>query len=126
MLHCLLVSKDPAALAGLASALSTYENVQLYRVASAKWALKKIKSGNVDVVVTAAEVAEGEALPFVEELVKTEPLINCAMVSALPPKDFHEATEGLGVFMQLPPDPGGDDAAKMMQHIDSIGALMGA
>jgi hypothetical protein len=46
------------------------------------------------------------------------------MVSSLSPEDFHEATEGLGVFMQLPVDPGAEEAGKMMQLFESISALL--
>ena len=47
------------------------------------------------------------------------------MVSTLPAEEFHEVTEGLGVFMQLPVNPGAEEAAKMMQLLESINVLMG-
>jgi DNA-binding NtrC family response regulator len=125
MLSILLVGKDPHALAGLATELMQKDGIAVKRVASAKEAWMILGKNRVDVVVTAEQLADGAALPFVVELTRQHPLINCAMVSPLTPEDFHEATEGLGVFMQLSPDPGAEEAAKMVQYLESIDALMG-
>jgi DNA-binding NtrC family response regulator len=124
MLSILLVGKDPHALAYFAAELSKKEGITVRRAASVKEAWRILGNSRVDVVVTDEELADGAALPFVHELTKQQPLINCAMVSTLSPKDFHEATEGLGVFMQLPVDPGAEEAAKLMQLLESIDALM--
>ncbi len=125
MLIILLVGKEPHALAGLTAELMQKDGITVKRAASAEEAWLILGKDKVDVVVTAEELADGAALPFVVELTRQHPLINCAMVSPLSPKDFHEATEGLGVFMQLPPDPGPEEAAKMVQYLESIDALMG-
>jgi len=41
-------------------------------------------------------------------------------VSALPPGEFHEATEGLGIFMQLSPRPGSADADKFRELLSRL------
>lgn len=125
MLSILLVGKDPHALARFATELSQKEGNTVRRAASANEAWRILRNFRVDVVVVDERLADGDALPFVLELTKKYPLINCAMVSTLAPKDFHEATEGLGVFMQLPVDPGAEEAAKLVQLLKSIDALMG-
>jgi DNA-binding response OmpR family regulator len=125
MLSILLVSKEPHALAGLATEFLQKDGITVKRAATAKEAWTILGKTRVDVVVTAEQLADGAALPFVFELIRQYPLINCAMVSPLSPEDFHEATEGLGVFMQLPLDPGALEAAKMVQYLESIDALMG-
>ena len=125
MLSILLVGKEPHALAGLVTELMQKDGIAVKRAASAKEAWMMLGKTRVDVVVTAEQLADGAALPFVVELTRQHPLINCAMVSPLNTKDFHEATEGLGVFMQLPPDPGAEQAAQMVQYLESIDALMG-
>ena len=124
MLNILLVGKDPVHLTDFAAELSRREGIRVSRATSAKEAWGLLGNFRVDVVVTDKELADGSALPFVHELTKQQPLINCAMVSSLAPKDFHEATEGLGVFMQLPVDPGTEEAVKMVQLLESIDALM--
>jgi DNA-binding response OmpR family regulator len=125
MLSILLISKNSDTLADFAAELSRQEGIRVTKVASAKEAWGLLGNCRVDVVVTDQELGDGAALPFVKELVKQQPLINCAMVSTLAPKDFHEETEGLGVFMQLPANPGAEEAKKILQLLQAIGALMG-
>jgi DNA-binding NtrC family response regulator len=125
MLSILLVGKNPEALASLADQLSQREGITVSRASSVKDAWDILGKSKVDVVVTDEKLADGDSLPFVKDLTKRQPLINCAMVSSLSPEDFHEATEGLGVFMQLPVDPGAEEAVKMMELLESISALLG-
>jgi DNA-binding NtrC family response regulator len=124
MLSILLVGKNPEALANLADQLSLREGIAVSRASFGKEAWDILGKSKVDVVVTDEKLADGDALPFIKDLTKQKPLINCAMVSSLSPEDFHEATEGLGVFMQLPVDPGAEEALKMMQLLESINALL--
>jgi DNA-binding response OmpR family regulator len=126
MLSILLVGKNPEALASLADQLSQREGIAVSRASSGKDAWDILGKSKVDVVVTDEKLADGDSLPFVKDLTKQQPLINCAMVSSLSPEDFHEATEGLGVFMQLPVDPGAEEAVKMMELLESISALLTA
>ncbi len=124
MLSLLLVGKDLATLSVFADELSRKEGVRVSKAVSVEEAWGLLGNCRVDVVVIDKELAGGTALSFVKELTKQHPLINCAMVSTLSPKDFHEAAEGLGVFMQLPFNPGAEEVAKMMQILESINALM--
>jgi DNA-binding response OmpR family regulator len=124
MLSILLVGKNPEALANFADQLSQREGIAVSRAISGKVVWDILRKSKVDVVITDEKLADGDSLPFVKDLTKQQPLINCAMVSSLSPEDFHEATEGLGVFMQLPVDPGAEEAMKMMQLLESINALL--
>jgi len=124
MVSILLVGKDPATLAVFADELSRDEGLKVSSVGSGRQAWDFLGVNKVDVVVADEELADGPALPFVHELTKRYPLINCAMVSPLDPKEFHEVTEGLGVFMQLPVSPGGEEAAKMLRLLETIDALL--
>ncbi len=128
MLSILLVGKNSDGLADgladLSAALTQEEGIRVSRAASGEEAWGILGNSPVDVVVMDEQLADGEPLPFVKQVVKQHPLINCAMVSTLAAKDFHEVTEGLGVFMQLPAHPGAEEAAKMLQLLQSIGALM--
>lgn len=125
MVSILLVGKDPASLAVFTDELSRDEGLKVSSVGSGQQAWDFLGGNKVDVVVADEELADGPGLLFVRELTKRQPLINCAMVSPLDPEEFHEVTEGLGVFMQLPVSPGTDEAAKMLQLLESINVLMG-
>ena len=124
MLSILLAGKKPDGLADLSAALKKEEGIRVSKAVSGQEAWGILGNCPVDVVVIDEQLTDGEALPFIKELVKQQPLINCAMVSNLAAKDFHEETEGLGVFMQLPVHPGSEEAKKMLQLLQSIGALM--
>jgi DNA-binding NtrC family response regulator len=124
MLSILLVGKDPITLTVFADELSRKEGARVSRAASGREAWGILGNSRVDVVVVDQKLADGAALSFVHQLTKKYPLVNCAMVSPLAPKDFHEATEGLGIFMQLPVDPGADEAVKMVKLLESINVLM--
>lgn len=125
MVNVLLVAKEPDTLVDFAAELSKRPEIMVSRAASGRQAWMLLKDCRVDVVVTEEELADGAALPFVRELIRQQPLINCAMVSSLVPDEFHEATEGLGIFMQLPVRPGAAEAVKMLQLLESINALIG-
>jgi len=126
MVCIMLVRKDSASLKGLESGLRKRGEIELIHVASKKEALESVAKNSIDVVVTDAELADAEPLSLINELMQKRPLINCAMVNSLSPEDFHEHTEGLGVFMQLPPNPGEREAGKMLEILDSIDALLKA
>ncbi len=126
MVRIMLVSKDSASLKGLESGLGKRNGVELVFVTSKNEALERVEKNTIDVVVTDAELADEEPLALVTEIMQKRPLINCAMVNSLPPEDFHEYTEGLGVFMQLPLSPGEKEAEKMLEILDSIDALLKA
>ncbi len=124
MSKILLVSKGSASLADLADELIKRKEFDVIQVQSGEEALSLVRENRADVVIAAEVLSDGLAVPFVQELMRKHPLINCAMVSSLSPEDFHELTEGLGLFMQLPLHPGAEEAKKMIQFLDSISALM--
>ena len=124
MIKVLLVTGDARGLAQFEAALKDKQRVVVKQVASAAEATEVLESGWASVVVFAAELADGPALPAVKGVMKRFPLVNCAMVSPLPAAEFHEATEGLGLFMQLPVDPGAAEAAEMVALLDKITALL--
>lgn len=125
MLSVLLVGKEPAAWGDFAAELSRNEGIKVSSASSGLQAWDFLGGNKVDVVVADEELADGTGLSFVHELTKRRPLINCAMVSTLEPKKFHEVTEGLGIFIQLPVSPATEEAVKMLQLLKSIDALMG-
>jgi len=125
MFSVLLVGKEPTLLVGLADELTNRNGYNVVQVGSGKEALSLLAKEQVDVVVAAELLSDGPALNFVKDLMKKYPQINCAMANSLPPEEFHEITEGLGVFMQLPVQAGAEEANKIMQFLNSINALMG-
>ena len=59
-------------------------------------------------------------LEFIEKVISKRPMVNCAAVSSLLPADFHEASEGLGILMQLPVRPDQEQAEKLLRQLKNI------
>ncbi len=83
-----------------------------------------IGDGGYAAVVVAAALADGDGLDFVQQCAKKYPLINFALESELEGDAFHEATEGLGLFMQLSADPDKEEAQQMLEILSKINGLM--
>ena len=54
------------------------------------------------------------------QIVLTNALANLAVVSSLSHDDFHEAGEGLGILVQLPPWPGEDEASRLLEAVKQV------
>jgi DNA-binding NarL/FixJ family response regulator len=124
MARILLVGGNPASLTDFAGFLSTRHDITVLRTLSGREALAMVERYKVDTVVVDEKLTDGEGIAFVRTLMKASPLVNCALISSLSLAEFHEATEGLGVFMQLPASPGAEHAEKMLQLVESIEVLM--
>ncbi len=119
MIHVLLVSQEKNALAELADSL-VEKNMRTTWADSGKDALTLISDIHFDLVVTDEQLSDMTGIEFAEKLVITNPMVNCVAVSALSHDDFHEATEGLGLMMQLPPNPGSEDAEALFTNFEKI------
>ena len=125
MLKLLLVSPNEESLSGLASALIEQGDVDLSWAESGEKALDIASYSAIDLVVTDERLGDMTGLAFAGRLLSVNPIINCATVSCLSPKKFHEVSEGLGVMAQLPVQPGKEDAEELLQRLRDLKKLMG-
>lgn len=119
-INIVLISKDLDYFSELSNALADDTQVSVTCFGTAEQVYQAAEKGQVDVLIAAEEVKQSTGLQFIRELVMRHPFINCALVSPLYPQEFHEATEGLGIFMQLPPAPDGGQAPKIREHLAAI------
>jgi CheY-like chemotaxis protein len=91
--------------------------------ASGGEALAAINRQPVDLVLADEDLGDMQGLELIKRLVVVNPLINCALVSSLSPQDYHEASEGLGILMQLPSRPNRTDGQRLLTHLDRIGGI---
>lgn len=89
-------------------------------------AMEYLQERSVDVVIVDEQLAGVSGIEFLQELVQVNPLLNTALVSALSAEEFHEATEGLGVLMQLPLRPDVSHAEELLTRLDKINQMMTA
>ncbi len=125
MLRVILASREMEGLARFAAGLQQDRQTEMTRVDSAAAALDAIGQGQIDLVVVGEELADASPVECVNQLVRRNPMINCAMVSGMDHDAFHQATEGLGILMQLPPSPSGEDARALLAKVEAIGVQLG-
>ncbi|TKB08166.1 hypothetical protein [Desulforhopalus sp. IMCC35007] len=124
MTRILFVTGEPGEFDTFITGLPQGWDTSLGVVNTAAKAFEIVAAEKVDVVVVGKTAGDQTSLDFVKKLMKHHPLVNCAMVSSLSHDDFHEATEGYGLFMQLTEKPDVDQAHKMVEILNSIMGLM--
>ena len=120
MIRLLLVTQAKDSFAGMALALERKDEVRLSWAQSGGKALDMVADTPVDLVVTDEFLGDMTGLELAERMLSVNPMIHCAAVSTLSPKQFHEASEGLGVLAQLPAGPGKEQAEALVQRLIDI------
>jgi len=123
MITILLISNEVDALAGLESGLRQYSEIEILRADSSQDAIDTIAEKEIDLVVVDENLTGVPGTELTKKLVSANPMANYALVSSLSPKDFHEASEGLGVIMQLPVKPGRNQADTLMDCLKKVLSL---
>jgi len=119
MLKILLVSIDKTSMSALKAGFEEHD-VQTGWDESGGDALSMIAQRDFNLVVTDENLGDMTGLEFIKNVVSQNPMVNCAAVSTLLPEDFHEASEGLGILMQLPVRPKPEYAKELLEHLKSI------
>lgn len=120
----LFVAKDFSRFAILVDRLRREQDVRLLPASTGVAGLKQLGGMIMDLVIVDEQLDDMSGIEFVHRLVKINPLVNTAIVGTRSADDFHEATEGLGVLMQLPPHPGEKDGEALLAVIEKITGLL--
>jgi len=99
-------------------------DTELVPAATGAAGLAALKGKQIDVAIVDEQFDDMSGIAFANQAVKVNPLVNTALVSALAADEFHEATEGLGVLMQLPLHPREKDAEALLAVLKKIGVLL--
>ncbi|ADW17288.1 response regulator receiver [Desulfobulbus propionicus DSM 2032] len=118
------VAKNFSRFSILVTRLRREQDVELVPVATGAAGLEQLKNKRLDLVIVDEQLDDMSGVDFVKQLVKVNPLANTAIVGSLPDAEFHEVTEGLGVLMQLPPQPGERDAEALLAVLSKIFGLL--
>jgi CheY-like chemotaxis protein len=119
MQHILLVSRNTTSISALKTGFEENDGQTAWAETGSQ-ALSKLSERNYDLVVTDENLGDMTGLEFIKALIAQNPIVNCAVVSSLLPEDFHEASEGLGILMQLPVTPGHEYAEGLLEHLKKI------
>lgn len=120
----LFVAKDFSRFSVLVSRLRREQDVELVPATTGASGLEQLKDKRLDLVIVDEQLDDMSGIEFVKQLVRFNPLANTAIVGSLADEDFHEATEGLGVLMQLPAHPGEKDGEALLAVLAKIAVLM--
>ena len=120
MYRLLLVGMENEVFLEMVKALRENNSVALDHADSGGGALAVLMEKTADLVVADEQLADMSGLAFAAKLVVQNPVVNCALVSSLSAADFHEASEGLGILVQLPPEPDASHAASLVEKLSVI------
>jgi CheY-like chemotaxis protein len=120
MENLLLVSSDEASLSDLASALEKDRDVSMSWAKSGLEALKSVTDSAIDLVITDETLADMTGIELAGKLLSVNPMIQCASVTTLSKKDYHEKSEGLGLMDPLSTRPGEKDAERLLYDLRRI------
>ena len=119
MIKILLAGRDKVSFADLDAGLTKHD-VHIAWTASGRNGMSMIAESRIDLVIADEHLADMTGYEFIRKIVVKNPLVNCVAISSLSSKDFHEASEGLGILMQLPKDPGCDCADKLLDKLKRL------
>jgi len=120
MIKILLVTSEKESFSEFAGVLKQKDDVELSRAATGQEALEVLSESPVDLVIVNEKIGDMTGIEFMKKLLMINPMINCAAVSSLAHEEFHEASEGLGVLMQLPVRPGGFEAEDLLKRLKNL------
>jgi len=125
MIKILLVTSEKEPFSKFDKVLKQKDDVELSWAVTGKKALETLSNNPVDLVIVNENIGDMTGIEFMKKLLSINPMINCAAVSPLSSDEFHEASEGLGVLVQLPVDPGeleAEDLLKRLKHLKDLTA----
>jgi CheY-like chemotaxis protein len=123
-LTIVFIAKDFSRFGPLVYRLRRERHVELIPVVTGAAGLAQLRGKPIDLVIVDDQLEDMSGIEFVRRLITVNPLANTAIVGALTEEDFHEATEGIGVLMQLPRQPTEQDAETLLALLAKISGLM--
>lgn len=120
MIKLLMVTPEKESFNEFARVLKKKDDVELTWAASGQEALEAISGNPVDLIIVNENIGDMTGIEFMKKLLPINPMINSAAVSPLSPEEFHEASEGLGVLVQLPVDPGKFEAEDLLKRLKNL------
>ena len=124
MLRIIFAAKNYAGFGDLVERLRQEPEIELIPVSTASSVKKTLTEQEIHLIIAAEELEDCSGADCIRKVAMQFPLVHTALCSPLDDKAFHEATEGLGVLLQLPPQPGRVDAERILERMAHIASLM--
>ena len=124
MLRIIFAAKNYAGFGDLVERLRQEPEIELIPVSTASSVKKTLTEQEIHLIIAAEELEDCSGADCIRKVAMQFPLVHTALCSPLDDKAFHEATEGLGVLLQLPPQPGRVDAERILERMAHIASLL--
>lgn len=119
MIHILIASQDKDSLMEFSAGLDT-NDVEITWAKDCEHVISKIENNKFDLLIVDETLSDTKGLECIEKIIMNNPFLNTAAISSLSSKDFHEESEGFGVLMQIPVNPGSEDGKEMLDYLNKI------
>ncbi len=121
MLSILVVTPRSEDLRPLIQALSADSEVRTEQAGSGAEAMRFVLTHVPHLVIIDSGLPDAaDPLDLVRELLAVNAMINTAVVSSLSDREFHDAGEGLGILVRLPPESAESEAAALLQKLRNV------
>lgn len=111
--NCMIATPRIEEITDFLGGLRESGTVEVTVIGTGEDALSAIKNEAPSFVVVDEGLSDYAPLDLVMEIIKANALINTTVVSSLSPREFHDASEGLGVLTSLPPQPSREDGIEL-------------
>ena len=118
----LVVTSRRRHFADFAQELTPEAAIRLEWADSGTAALSAVQSTAPLAVVVDEYLSDMSGRELVRRLLFQNAMIHAALVSGLAAEAFHQATEGLGILLQLPPDPTRTEARILLDRLNRMAA----
>ena len=115
-IRCILASPRSAELADFLEGLRA-GGATVDTVTDGKAALSAVKEDAPELVVIDEGLPSHEPLALVMEVITANALVNTAVFTTMPDKEFHDKSEGFGVLRGLPLSPSLEDGKELAAQV---------
>jgi CheY-like chemotaxis protein len=123
MHRILIVTPDRRSLSAFAESLEESQEVQVAWAESGQSAISNVMKQTPLGVIIDENLLDMTGFDLVRRILPINALINTVVISDLAPEAFHEASEGLGIMAQLPPNPTKSDAREILARLKRMNLL---
>ena len=124
MMRIIFAARNYAGFAALVERLHEEPEIELIPVSTAASVKKALAEQEVHLIIAAEELEDCSGADCIRKVAMQYPLVHTALCSPLDKEAFHESTEGLGVLLQLPPQPDRADAERILERMAHIANLL--
>lgn len=120
MKSIVIVSPEPEKWGDFTAELGGKYQMDVIQARSGAEAIATAREKKPVAMVIDQELGDMQGIDLVPQLLQIDAFVNIALISEQSEAVFHEATEGLGILMQLPPHPDAQAADDFSKRLTGV------